>query len=234
MKFQNPRELTLEKLSENEQYKPVSIVAKQHSDSCFVNFADGQFLVLNTDIIAGERISKSKTFSADEIRKFILMQRIITAKKEAYRYASMRKRSEFQIRGKLKEKGFLPEETAAAIDFLKKFGMIDDEEFARAFATEKVTKKQLGGARLKQELRRAGVSDEISASVIEEIAPAETEEILDVMRKLTEKKLRMIAKKEPEKQKNSLILFLTGKGYKYEYIKQIIDETDFSADQKSN
>jgi regulatory protein len=57
-------------------------------------------------------------------------QDIINAKQAAYNYAAYKPRTEFQVRKRLKERGYEDNLVWEAIEFIKKFDLLDDELFA--------------------------------------------------------------------------------------------------------
>ena len=83
---------------------------------------------------------------------------------EAYRKAvdllARRPHFEREIRFKLRDRGFVAEETETAIDRLRRIGYLDDDSCARDFARAKLRRTPMGRRRLAGELRRRGAPDD--------------------------------------------------------------------------
>lgn len=95
------------------------------------------------------------------------------AKKSAKEYAvsllSVCDRSEKEIREKLSGKGYGSEESEEAVAMCMEYGYIDDLRFARRFAHDASEIKRLGKAKIKSELRRKGVDEEICNLALENL-----------------------------------------------------------------
>lgn len=74
-----------------------------------------------------------------------------------------------------------PEKLAAVLDELEKRGYLSDERFAKGRA--RVQSASLGNARIRQDLRRSGVSDELAREAVEEIELPEEVRALRVWKK---------------------------------------------------
>lgn len=200
----------------------ISIVGKRNSDSCYVNFDNGESLLLNLDIISKYLLIKGKTINADNISEILKAQHFIDVRKAAYRFASYKPRTEYQIRQKLKEKAYDDDEINFAVKFLLEFKLIDDENYAVTFIKNKANLKNYGANRIKLELKRAGIADNLIEDSINEYYPFEN--LLDIAKKAAAKKMKLLQNKPPEKQRNSLIQYLIRQGYDWSVIKRIISE----------
>ncbi len=209
----------------------ISIVAKRNSDSCYLNLGNGESLLLNLDIITNFFLSKGKKITQETLEILVKEQRKIEVRKAAYRFASYKPRSIFQIKQKLKEKGFSAEEAELATNFLKNFGLLNDMRFAENFIKNKAKTKNFGISRIKIELKRAGIADELIDQYLREFYPIEN--TMDLARAATNKKMKLLQNKPKEKQKNSLIQFLARQGFGWDIIKKIVAEI-FNSDDYFN
>lgn len=112
----------------------------------------------------------------------------------------------------------------AAADRMEELGLIDDEQYARRLTQELFTRKKFGVRRVKQELREKGIADEIIALVLEEFSP-ETEETVEKIRELIERKYPMA--QEDEKVRRRAVAALQRYGYKLEDIFAVLNEDRF-------
>lgn len=78
----------------------------------------------------------------------------------AYRILSIRSRSEEELRGKLKEKGFNDSLISEAINSLRKKGYINDADFALNFSQYLLRTRHYGLIRITEELWKRGIPAE--------------------------------------------------------------------------
>ncbi len=78
---------------------------------------------------------------------------------DALRFLKTRLRSEWELRHRLKEKGYFDEEIETVIDLLKNKNFIDDKRFAYLYAYDSLSLKKKGPMRIKYELRLLNVND---------------------------------------------------------------------------
>ncbi len=95
------------------------------------------------------------------------------ARKVIYDRLAVRAQSRSDLAQALAKK-LVPEEVASAmLDKFEAAGLIDDEEFARAWVQSRQRSKGLSSRVLAMELRQKGVDDEISKEVLAELDPAD-------------------------------------------------------------
>lgn len=114
------------------------------------------------------------------------------------------------MREKLLQKGFSAEALGAAVDSLKRSGLVNDRLFARLWITSRI-KRPIGPARLRRELRNKGVD-----SVFIEEALAQATEDYDekgTIRELIRRRLRNMQGLEEEKKKARLFGYLVRRGF---------------------
>ncbi len=130
------------------------------------------------------------------------------AKWLALYYIGIKARTEAEIRKKLTEKGAASQICDKTVDFLKEYGYINDEEYARMYISDACNLKKHGARRIKMDLRMKGISDDISQRIFSEIEP----DFYSPLSALTEKKAAGLDISDP-KQRNRLIAFLQRRGY---------------------
>lgn len=91
----------------------------------------------------------------------------------AFEYAlkllGIRKRSVRQLYHKLSDKGFDQQSVSEVLARLQQSKLLDDEEFARGYVSEKATSHPSGKLKMLRDLRRKGVSQEIAGKAISEL-----------------------------------------------------------------
>lgn len=141
------------------------------------------------------------------------------AKWLALYYIGIKARTESEIRKKLLMKGASEEICLKTVDFLKEYGYINDDEYARMYVNDACNLKKHGARRIKADLRMKGISDDIIESVF-----SETElDFSSSLTTLTEKKAAGLNLDDP-KQKNRLIAFLQRRGYGINEILKAVKE----------
>jgi regulatory protein len=109
-----------------------------------------------------------------------------TARAAALRLLGRREYTVAELRTRLLERGFPPDETAQAIDTLVAGGLADDRRAALAHIRTGSRVKGRGRHRLRQELERRGVSPELVADLL--AAHSDDEERAALERLLTRKR----------------------------------------------
>ncbi|MGL5434630.1 MAG: regulatory protein RecX [Lachnospiraceae bacterium] len=107
------------------------------------------------------------------------------AKKSAREYSlSMLERfdrTEHEVRSKLREKEYEPEEIEEAVSFLKEYRFIDDAEYARKYIRVYSSKKSI--RKMRFDLERKGINKEVTSEALEEYPVDEEEQVFRLMQK---------------------------------------------------
>ncbi len=132
------------------------------------------------------------------------------ARKVIYDRLAVRAQSRSDLAQALAKK-LVPEEVASAmLDKFEAAGLVDDEEFARAWVQSRQRSKGLSSRVLAMELRRKGVDDEICKQVLAELDPADE---LEAAHRLVQAKLRSLARFDDPTKIRRLTSLLARKGY---------------------
>jgi regulatory protein len=202
------------------ELKIVGVSKAKKNGSCFVNFANGEWILINTDLVLKYSLQKDKVINQDIIKQIENDQNLIDAKQRSLNYATYKLRTEKQVRDKLKELKFIPELIDTCISFLYEFNYLDDEKFALAYAKDYKQLKPASGEKIRQELLKRGISKLLAEKAVSDLFSEG--ELLMQIEKACEKKLRMLKNKPKEKMKSSLISFLHRQGFEWNLIKQAL------------
>ena len=203
------------------QKKIISIVQRKNSSKCKILFNDESSLECSLDLIIKYSLGKDSIIDEKLENAILKEQNIFDIKQTALNYASYKPRTKFQVKNKLKEKGFNSPEIQIAIDFLTEFKLLNDEKYARTFIKDYLLRKPCGKAKLKQELYKRGIPKNLIEDSINKYFPEN--DTMNLAKKASEKKLRTISYKPIDKQKKSLISFLQRQGFQWDIIKEILD-----------
>ena len=134
---------------------------------------------------------------------------------KALRYLSVRNRSEKEMSDYLTKKNFGKETLEKTIDYMKSRLLLNDERFALEYF-ERARSKNYGRAKIIFELRGKGISGKTIEFAAKNTGGTEYENCLTV----AVKKLALL---KNGRQKN-LPLFLHGRGFSWNVIKQVLHD----------
>ena len=188
-------------------------------------YLDEEFaFVLYKGELSHYRIVEGTLLEEDTVQE--ILQKVICkrAKLRAMHLLEDMDRSESALREKLRQGLYPPEAVEAAISYVKAFGYLDDARYAENFVQSRKASKSR--REILYQLCQKGVSREIAQQVIEECfdEQGETEAIL----KIIEKKRVDLRTATPE-QMQKLYGHLARKGFRYEDIRQVIQNYDENA-----
>lgn len=149
--------------------------------------------------------------------KFIITSR--KAYSQALRFLTLRAHSADELYKKLIRK-HTPESSRYAVEKCTELGFIDDEEFAKRYAEELLTKKKYGLPRIRTELLTKGINHDIIDNILSLLEPDTSSQIIA----LIEKKYQSFT--ENEKEKRKMISGLMRLGYTYGEIRQALSDYD--------
>lgn len=206
-------------------YTVTAVIAQKRNPSRCSIFLDGSFAFgCSMDLILACNLHKGKVITDDVRRDLLAREEIMQLKQKALAYATYKPRTAEQVRKKMVEKGYAPEEAVQAVEFLQEFGYLDDREFARMFIRDYLQRKPAGRQKLAEELRKRGVQPfDIDDALAEAFPENDT---LELARRAAEKKLRSLASRPPEKRKQALVQYLQRQGFAWDVIRSLLDDLD--------
>ncbi|MCK5123379.1 MAG: regulatory protein RecX [Candidatus Pacebacteria bacterium] len=141
--------------------------------------------------------------------------------KFAIKLLSIRKRSVFEMRNRLKRKEFGNDVIDEVIKELFEYKYLNDEKFAEAYINDRINFNPRGSFLIKKELREKGVAENIVDQKIKELFPEEKE--IELARKAAEKKMGTLNKDlEKNKVYQKVGAYLQAKGYTSYIIREVL------------
>ena len=139
-------------------------------------YLDGKFVLgLAVDVVQDFCLHRGQELSDADLEALRQGEQKQRAMGDALRLLNYRLRSVAEVRKRLQERGYTPDQVEAVLSRLQAAGMLDDGAFARAW----VENRQLGSPRGRQglaaELRQKGVAPEVIAAVLDEAVEEESE-----------------------------------------------------------
>ncbi|MBI5124206.1 MAG: regulatory protein RecX [Candidatus Omnitrophica bacterium] len=144
------------------------------------------------------------------------------AKNNAYALLRQRPRSEFEIRDRLKTKGYDEAVIEDIVAGLKRSGDIDDMKFARVWMESRMHRNPVGDVVLRHELRQKGVADSVIEATLE--AKRSTYDEYEVAFNMAKERFERLKKLDRAKATKRLYDFMMRRGFAYDTIRKIIDQ----------
>jgi len=147
-----------------------------------------------------------------------------------FRLLDIRARSRAELKERLEKKGFPAGVIRKVLAKLSLLGLVNDEEFARAWVESRLRFRPAGASALRWELRRRGVSEKTAAAVVKEAIDEKGE--FGFALELAQVRLKRIcgpgqsAISPGKRELARLGRFLAGRGFSYEVVRQVINKLD--------
>jgi regulatory protein len=196
---------------------PLRIVSikkiKSRSSLLEIALSDHRKIRLHADIAYKRRIRAGDEIKAEQVSRLLNEQKLFDLKNAALRLLSRRPHSKRELELKLIGRKFPRDDIGRALNEIESEGYLNDEEFARLFAAERLRLKPRSRRMISEELKKRGISREI----IEKVIP-------DIFQDTDEKDLALnLIKKSPgrfsgyygQELKLKLLRFLRNRGFDY-------------------
>ncbi len=102
-------------------------------------------------------------------------------REQALKFLSFSDRTEKEMRARLERNGYSKEDIEDTLAFLKDYNYIDDERYARKYASDSVRLKGHGPGRIRAELARKGIGRDIVDKALEEMGADPREQLEAIM-----------------------------------------------------
>ena len=202
----------------------ITRIVKKDSKNVSIHLDNDDVIFINYEVFIKSGLRKNDNISENQIDPLIKENQKFAVKQRAFRYLGRRLLSENELRIKLKLKRYDENIIDEVIEDLKGKNYLDDLEFANIFSSENIRNKFWGKNKVKAELMRRGINNEIIAKVLSEKFP-EGNDLQNAV-ELAEKKYKILSHRnlEQKKVKEKMISFLFSKGYDYEVIKEAVGQ----------
>ncbi|MCY3594566.1 MAG: RecX family transcriptional regulator [Bacteroidetes bacterium] len=193
-------------------------------------FIDGEYAFgILTDLVVQNKLHVGKELNETEVSVLLQDEGMLRAKSKALGYLAYAPRTAYQIRTRLRERGFSDHEIDHTMGDLQDLGYIDDRKYAMEYATARFNHKGYGPERIRRELIADGVShDDISEAIKATINP---EAFAARAKSMVERFQTRVQGTFPERKKK-LITYLTRRGYGYimasEFVQEVLSQSESS------
>ncbi|MBT2560569.1 RecX family transcriptional regulator [Pedobacter sp. ISL-68] len=144
---------------------------------------------------------------------------------KAKHFCAYQERSQKEVRYKLVEWGMRGDELEEIISELILNNFLNEERFAKSYASGKFNIKHWGRVKIKQGLKLKGVPDKILQKAIYSI---DDDNYLQTIEKLVIKKVESLNENDPFKRKNKLMSYLQAKGFETDLILLVLKASNLN------
>jgi len=189
------------------------LVLQQKNKDRVSVFIDGEFAFgLYKETVLQHGLRKGQTLTGSEITTLQTADGFLAARAYALRLLNMRAQTSAGLRRKILGKGFPEDAVDRIVAQLEERGFLNDAQFARQFAEERLRTKKHGAARIRIDLQKKGIQREVIEMALQKVL--KPDETLETARELAKKQWRKL-RREPDvqKQRRRLFDFLIRRGY---------------------
>lgn len=197
-------------------------VQKRNKNRLSIYLDDDFAFGLDSSIVVEYDLKKGDRLSGDQITNILLKEEKKRVKQKAYRYLAGRAHSEKELRDKLTAKGFEKKLIDSVIVEFKDMKLVEDCEFALAYARSRLLQKPIGENLLRRELWQKGIGEDIIDRTVQSAysEKSQSELVIGLVKK---RKSRYQGLDELTAKKN-LGDFLVQRGFDWELAKEVLDE----------
>jgi regulatory protein len=146
------------------------------------------------------------------------------AREAALRLLSVRARSRWELSDRLKRKGFDTPTRDRVLSVLEAAGLVDDREFARLWAEERLRLRPVGRMLLVSELRAKRVAEETIAATVDEVYEEHRE--IDLATAVLKKRLGRIGTAGDRCARSRLESHLLRRGFSFEVVAEAMRQIE--------
>ena len=140
------------------------------------------------------------------------------AREKCLRLLGLRARSAWELRDRLRRAGFSDDIIESVLSSLAEAKLLDDEQFARTWVAGRQASRGAGRHKLRWELRRKGISNEIIQRVVDE----EIDDEAEVGRALALAEGRLRGHASAPDERARLQRLLLGRGFEYATVETVL------------
>lgn len=195
-------------------------IQKRNSNRVSIYIDDKYAFGVHRDIVYKFNLEKGKFVDKDFIEKIVKTEEQKKANDYAIRILSYRSRSQKEINDKMKQKGYDGEVINETIRWLKEYNLINDTDFAKEYTKAKA--KKYGQSRIKMELARKGVGEDIISDILNDELNYEKQ--YEAALEQAKKKIKAYKGEEKQAVYRKLGSYLQRRGFSYDIVSKILRE----------
>ena len=195
---------------------------KQYST---VFLGENCMLKLHQDIIAKYQISDASDITDELFAEIKQAEELKEATEYSYLLLSYRTRSENEMIERLKRKKFSQGTITAVINAFKNSNLINDKDFAKNIAEDKIKSKMIGSERIREDMVRKGIDRQTAEDAVKNALENDSGEILDEDEKAYRaliKRRKQISETDFRTLHRKLFDYLSRRGFNYDTIEKAL------------
>lgn len=202
----------------------ITRIVKKDDNNVIVYLDNDEKFFLTYEVFLKNGLRKNAEIPAGHFTFLIRENQKYHIKQKAFSYIARRHHSIFEVRTKLRQKSYDKDLIEEIIRDLSANKYLDDYEFSSIFTEENIRLKLWGKNRIKAELMKRGIDQQIVSEVLHEKFPEGND--FDSAIELARKKFKTLTKRnlEEKKLKQKLYAFLSSRGYDYAISKEAVDK----------
>lgn len=196
---------------------------EKRRNKIILKFNDYENVEINYDVYLSYPLYKEDEVSEKRINEIKLANAEYEVKNSAFRFLSNRNHSTFELKNKLKKKGYEKSIIEKIIVELSEKKYLNDYSFAQNFVNNRVEIRKEGVMKITSELFKKGIKREIISEVTQTIKenPKNILNALDLGKSKLEK-IRKRGETDYNKIKTKIFMFLKGRGFTSDVIFEVI------------
>ncbi len=193
-------------------------------------FIDGRrAFTVSEDVAARLGLGVGTELGERDVRELEVDSDRQRARESALRLLAVRARSRNELLDRLRRKGIAADAALEVIDGLEDAGLIDDREFGRLWAEERLRLRPVGPRRLVHELLDKGVARAIIDEIVAETFSEHPE--IEVARRAVEKRVRKARGRPGVRELARIRSFLLRRGFSHEVTRAVLEELSGGRDE---
>ena len=211
---------------------------RRRPERFIVYLDDGEGYTFSPETVLKHALAPGKEFTENEFAHIRSEDGIRRAKDQILSYLSRRPHSRMELFRKTIQRGHHSDAINAALDDLKKIGLVNDVAFAHQFIQYEMALRPCGKNLLINKLLKCGIDREVILPIIDQYINDEHPEAVTA-NTIAEKFLQRHKQMPPQKLREKLIRHLYAKGFDWSTIQQILADnaitfTDDTTDDEFN
>ena len=198
-------------------------VLKKNEKDVTIVLDNDEKLFLAYEVFIKSGLRKNDEISESRFSSLIEENQTYHLKQKAFRLLGRRQHSAFELKLKLRQKGYKEEFISNVIKQLLELNYLNDYDYAKSFAEENIKNKLWGQRKIEAELFKKGVNREIISQIIMEKFSDGNQ--IEKAVELGRKKYKSLISRNLDEDKihSKIISFLLSKGYDYDTVRKTID-----------
>ena len=200
-------------------------ITKQKNGKYKITFDNKEQLITYDEVILDHNLLQNKEIDEELLEEITVTNHYYEIYNKVLKFVSNKLRSEKETRQYLKKFDLMPSDNDNIIDKLKKIGFLNDENFAKSFASDKFNLGNKGPIFIKRELKNHNISDDIIEKALNEL---DTDEINEKIDKLINQKIKINHKYSNYLLKQKIVASLINSGFSKQMILNRLDRIDLN------